>query len=168
MTNKYLREYLKGDPIIWTVILSLSFLSILVVYSATGSLAYKMMKGNTEYYLFKHTILVMLSLGATWGAHMLDYRYYSKISRLALYLSVPLLLFTWQYGMNINSASRWIQVPIINQAFQPSDLAKLALIISLSAMLARRQDNITDIKESLIPDAKKNKIKSYEKEFSDF
>ena len=151
MTNKYLREYLKGDPIIWTVILSLSFLSILVVYSATGSLAYKMMKGNTEYYLFKHTILVMLSLGATWGAHMLDYRYYSKISRLALYLSVPLLLFTWQYGMNINSASRWIQVPIINQAFQPSDLAKLALIISLSAMLARRQDNITDIKESLIP-----------------
>ena len=150
MTN-FLKERLKGDPVIWMVILILSLLSILVVYSATGSLAYKMMGGDTEYYLVKHTVLVLFSLAATWIAHNIDYRYYSKVSRLALWLSVPLLIYTWKYGMNINEASRWIQVPLINQAFQPSDLAKLALIVTLSSMLARRQEDISNIKESLVP-----------------
>ena len=85
----------------------LSFLSILVVYSATGTLAYKMMDGNTEHYLFKHSGLVLLSLGAMWVAHKIDYKYYSKLSRLALWASVPLLIITWKYGININEANRW-------------------------------------------------------------
>ena len=45
---------LKGDPVIWFIVFVLSLFSIMVVYSATGSLAYKMMGGDTEYYLFKH------------------------------------------------------------------------------------------------------------------
>jgi cell division protein FtsW len=62
-----------------------------------------------------------------------------------------LLFFTWKFGVNINEASRWIHIPIINQAFQPSDLAKLALIAHLASMLSKRQQNISDIKESLMP-----------------
>lgn len=147
----FLQNNLKGDAIIWFIILMLSLLSILVVYSATGSLAYKKMGGDTEYYLFKHSVLVMLSLLVTWIAHKIDFRYYSKLSRLALWLSVPLLVITWKFGLNINEASRWITIPVINQAFQPSDLAKLALIVTLASMLAKRQQNISNIKESLIP-----------------
>ena len=45
----------------------------------------------------------------------------------------------------------WITIPIIHQSFQPSDLAKLALISSLASMLAKRQQNINDIKNSLLP-----------------
>ncbi len=142
---------LKGDPIIWFIVLVLSVFSILVVYSATGSLAYKMMGGNTEYYLIKHSILVGLSLVAIWVAHKIDFRYYSKISRLLLWLSVPLLLFTWLFGTNINEASRWITIPIINQAFQPSDLAKLALIVTLASMLSKRQHAIDDFQKAIIP-----------------
>lgn len=142
---------LKGDPIIWFIVFVLSVFSILVVYSATGTLAYKMMGGNTEYYLIKHSILVGLSLVAIWGAHKIDFRYYSKISRLLLWLSVPLLLFTWLFGTNINEASRWITIPIINQAFQPSDLAKLALIVTLASMLSKRQHAIDDFQKVLIP-----------------
>lgn len=142
---------LKGDPVIWFIVLILSLFSILVVYSATGSLAYKMMDGNTEYYLFKHGILVMVSLSAIWLAHKIDYRYYSKISKLVLWLCVPLLLFTWLFGNNINEASRSITIPIINQAFQPSDLAKLALIVTLASMLSRRQKSIDDFQKALIP-----------------
>lgn len=142
---------LKGDPIIWFIVFVLSVFSILVVYSATGSLAYKMMGGNTEYYLIKHTILVALSLGAIWIAHKIDFRYYSKISRLLLWISVPLLLFTWLFGTNINEASRWITIPIINQAFQPSDLAKLALIVTLASMLSKRQHAIDDFQKAIIP-----------------
>lgn len=142
---------LKGDPVIWFIVFILSLFSILVVYSATGSLAYKMMDGNTEYYLIRHGVLVFVSLMAIWLAHKIDYRYYSKISRLVLWLSVPLLLFTWLFGTNINEASRWITIPIINQGFQPSDLAKLALIVTLASMLSKRQNSISDFQRALIP-----------------
>lgn len=151
MVKAWAERNLKGDPVIWFVVLALSVLSILVVYSATGTLAYKRMEGNTEHYLIKHSMLVLLGLFAMWAAHKLDYRYFSGLSRFALWVSVPLLFFTWKFGVNINEASRWIHIPIINQAFQPSDLAKLALIAHLASMLSKRQQNISDIKESLMP-----------------
>ena len=151
MIKAWTQKHMNGDPIIWIVVLLLSFLSILVVYSATGTLAYKMMDGNTEHYLVKHSGLVLLSLGAMWVAHKMDYRYYSKLSQFALWASVPLLFITWKYGVNINEASRWITIPVINQPFQPSDLAKLALIANLASMLSKRQQNIADFKESFIP-----------------
>lgn len=151
MIREWAHNNIKGDPVIWFIVLSLSVLSILVVYSATGTLAYTMMEGNTEHYLFKHSALVMISLLAMWVAHKIDYRYYARLSRFVLWLSVPLLFITWKFGMNINEASRWITVPLIDQAFQPSDLAKFALIVTLAAMLAKRQKTIDDIKESLIP-----------------
>lgn len=143
-------EHLHGDPVIWAVVFALSLISILVVYSATGTLAFKRMS-NPETYLFKHTMLLGVGLVAMWFAHKVDYRYYSKISRLALWVSVPLLLYTFTDGMSLNDASRWIMVPVINASFQPSDLASLALITSLASMLSKRQQNIADFKESLIP-----------------
>lgn len=151
MNETWIKRNLKGDPVIWFIVISLSIMSILVVYSATGSLAYQKMQGDTEYYLMKHSLLVVLSLFAMWVAHKIDYRYYSKLSWLALWLSVPLLLITWKFGLNVNDASRWINIPVINQAFQPSDLAKLALIVTIASMLAKRQQSIENIKESLIP-----------------
>lgn len=141
----------KGDPVIWMVVFALSILSILVVYSATGTLAYKLRGGNTEHYLIKHSMLVILALFAMWFAHRMDYRYYSTLSRLALWISVPLLFLTWKFGLNFNEASRSISIPIINQAFQPSDLAKLALIASLASMLSKKQQKIDDLKQTFIP-----------------
>lgn len=151
MYRTFIEKHLKGDPIIWFIVILLSVLSIFVVYSATGTLAYRRMGGNTEYYLLKHTLLVILSFMAMWIAHKIDYRYYSRISRLFLWISVPLLLLTWKFGVTINEASRWLTIPIINQVFQPSDLAKLALIINLAAMLSKRQQHIEDFKDALIP-----------------
>lgn len=143
-------NHLKGDPVIWVVVFALSLISILVVYSATGTLAFKRMI-NPESYLIKHTLLVGVGLFSMWVAHKIDYRYYSKISRFALWLSVPLLIYTFTNGVSLNDASRWIQLPVINASFQPSDLASLALITSLASMLSKRQQNIADFKESLIP-----------------
>ncbi len=151
MIKVWIDKNLKGDPVIWGIVLALSILSILVVYSATGTLAYRYMEGNTEHYLFRHGLLVLLSLVAMWGAHKIDYRYYARLSRFALWLSVPLLLFAWQFGTNLNDASRWITIPLINKTFQPSDLAQLALISHLAAMLSKRQLNIDDFKATLIP-----------------
>ncbi len=151
MIKEWVDANLKGDPVIWVIVILLSILSIFVVYSATGTLAYKNLGGNTEHYLLRHGSLVILSFAGMWAAHLIDYRYYANISRFALIISVPLLIFSWQFGTTLNEASRWIMIPIINKTFQPSDLAKLALITQLASMLAQRQQNIKDFKESLIP-----------------
>jgi cell division protein FtsW len=149
--KKWLENNLKGDPVIWGIVILLAILSILVVYSATGTLAYRKMGGNTEIYLIKHSSLVFLSLFVMWAAHKIPYKYFARLSLLALWISVPLLAFTYFYGSNYNDASRWITIPIIDQAFQPSDLAKLALIAAVAGMLAKRQRNIRDFQHTFIP-----------------
>ena len=140
---------LQGDKVIWAVVFALSIISVMVVYSSIGTLAYKRME-SPESYLLKHTITLMAGLCAMWFAHKVDYRYYSRLSKLALWVSIPLLIYTFTHGTTINDAARWISIPIVG-SFQPSDFAGLALIVNLASMLATRQQNIDDIKDSLIP-----------------
>jgi cell division protein FtsW len=149
--KSWIDEHFKGDPIIWGIVILLSLFSILVVYSATGSLAYRYAGGNTELYLFRHSMLIFVSLAVMWMAHRIPYRKYAVYARLGVIVSIPLLLVTYLFGSNINEANRWITIPVINQAFQPSDLAKLALIAAIAGMLATRQNNIKDFKRTFVP-----------------
>lgn len=141
---------LQGDRVIWAVVFALSLISVLLVYSSIGTLAYKRAI-SPERYLITHTLHVIVGLAAMWFAHKVDYRYYSRLSKLALWASIPLLIYTFTSGTTINDAARWIYIPFINTSFQPSDFASLALIVNLASMLSKRQQNIDDIKESLIP-----------------
>jgi cell division protein FtsW len=145
------QRYLKGDPVIWMVVLALSAIGLLVIYSTTSTLAYRTHDGDTEYYLFKHLFLLLVSLLVMYMVHQWNYRIFARLSTIALWISVPLLLFTWMYGSTINDASRWLQIPVINQTFQSSDLAKLALIAHLAGMLSRRQQAIRSVRVALIP-----------------
>ena len=140
---------LQVDRVIWAVVFALSLISILVLYSSIDTLAYKRM-ASPESYLLKHTLTVLIGLGAMWFAHKIDYRYYSRLSKIALWVSIPLLIYTFTHGTTINDAARWIAIPIVG-SFQPSDFAGLALIVNLASMLAKRQQNIDDIRDSLIP-----------------
>lgn len=146
-----LLKKLEGDRAIWAVTILLSMISILVVYSATGSLAFMRAGGDTEHYMMRHALLVFVGLGATYFCHKIDYIYYSRLSRVALLISVPLLIFAWQFGTKINDASRWIEIPFLNYTFQPSDLAKLALITNMASMLWKRQRNIHEFNKAIIP-----------------
>ncbi|MBC5775007.1 FtsW/RodA/SpoVE family cell cycle protein [Pontibacter sp. KCTC 32443] len=151
MVKQWLQKNLQGDPVLWGIVLMFSLISVAVVYSATGTLAYKSHEGNTEYFLLKHSSLILVGLAFMWAAHKINYRYYSRLSLVALVLSVPLLLFAFFWGSNINDASRWITIPVINQTFQPSDLAKLALISYLASMLAKVQLQVKDWRKTLVP-----------------
>ena len=135
----FINKYIKGDRVIWAVVLLLAIFSVLVVYSSIVTLAYKYQGGNTEYYLFKHSIILFIGFLLMYFAHKVNYRYYSRMSQIGLLLAIPLLLFTLLTGASINDASRWLVIPIINQTFQTSDLAKLALIMFLARMLSKRQ-----------------------------
>jgi len=144
-------KHIKGDRVIWAVVLLLAIFSVLVVYSSIVTLAYKYQDGNTEYYLFKHSIILFIGFLLMYFAHKVNYRYYSRMSQIGLLLAIPLLLFTLLTGASINDASRWLVIPVINQTFQTSDLAKLALIMFLARMLSRRQDNIKDFNQAFVP-----------------
>jgi cell division protein FtsW len=148
--NKIL-EKVKGDRPIWMIVIVLSVFSLLTVYSSTGSLAYRFRAGNTEYYLFKHLVIIILGLGLMYVAHKIKYTYYSRISQLALFIAIPLLIYTLFRGTSINEASRWLTLPIINISFQSSDFAKLAIIMYLARLLAKKQESIKDFKSSFVP-----------------
>lgn len=133
------------------MVIILSVFSILAVYSSTGMLAYIKQKGNTEYYLVKHFFILVFGLGLMYVAHMIKYTYYSRISQLAMFITVPLLMFTLFTGTNVNEASRWLTLPGINLTFQSSDFAKLSLIIYVARLLAKKQDQIKDFRSSFVP-----------------
>jgi cell division protein FtsW len=140
----------KGDRWIWLIVILLSVWSLLAVYSATGTLAYK--KGvGTEQFLIKHLVMIVGGIALMYFSHLLDYRYYAGISKVLMVITIPLLLYTLLFGANVNEASRWVTIPIINQTFQTSDLAKLALITFLARTLSRKQENIKDVKKAFIP-----------------
>lgn len=130
---------IEGDRFIWGIVVLLSLVSLLAVYSSTGTLAYKMKGGNTEYYLIKHLVLMLGGLGLMYYCHKIDYRYFSKVSVVMLMVTIPLLFLTLFMGTNINSASRWLTLPILNISFQTSDLAKLALTMYLARSLSKMQ-----------------------------
>jgi cell division protein FtsW len=140
----------KGDKVIWAIVILLTMVSILVVYSSIGSLAYRMNK-STESYLFRQIGYICLGVLIIYFAHRVNYTIYSRVSSILFVISVPLLLYTLMYGSHINDASRWIRLPVINLTFQTSDLAKLALFMYMSRLLSRHQNVIKDFKKGFLP-----------------
>jgi len=147
----YLMNKTKGDKYIWIVVFVLSVFSILAVYSSTETLAYKSAGGNTEYYLIKHTTILLFGVFLMYLSHLIPYKYYSRISQILLWLSIPALLYTMFLAPEVNDASRWITLPIINLTFQTSDLARFAIIMYTARILAKKQDHVDSFKGAYLP-----------------
>jgi cell division protein FtsW len=140
----------RGDKMIWAIVIILTLASLLLVYSSTGSLAYRMSK-STESYLFKQFAFIILGLIIIYFAHRINYTIYSRVALILFLISIPLLLYTLLFGVQLNAGSRWIKLPVINMTFQTSDLAKLALFMYMSRMLSRKQNVIKDFKKGFLP-----------------
>lgn len=144
----FLRNNIKGDKVIWTILVILSFYSLLAVYSASGTLAYKFFGGNATHYLLRQGAILIIGFSIIFVVHRIPYKYFSKLSQMAFYLAVFLLLVTLLWGMSLNQASRWIELPG-GITFQTSDFAKIALIMYLARVLAVREDEIKSFKGML-------------------
>lgn len=140
----------KGDKVIWGVVLLLSFMSLLAVYSSTGSLAYRMMT-NPGYYLAKQVMVLALGLVIIYFVHTINYTKFARVAVVMYLLSLPLLLYTLLFGTTLNEGSRWIKLPVINLTFQTSDLAKLALFMFLARVLSIKQEVIKDLRKGFLP-----------------
>jgi len=147
----FIAKYLKGDRVIWMVSIILSMISLLAVYSSISSLAYKYTQGNTLYYLFKHGIMLITGLGIIYVVHKMNYKYFSRLSQIAIWVAAILLILTLLLGVNLNDASRWIKIPIINQNFQTSDFAKIALIAFVARELTVRSEKLHIFKQGVLP-----------------
>jgi len=151
LNKQQLLRNTRGDKYIWGIVILLALTSLLVVYSATGSLAYKMYKGNTEIYLFKQLSFIVIGFLVMYFLHRINYTIYSRVATILFLLSIPLLLYTLFFGTTLNEGSRWIKLPVINLTMQTSDLAKLALFMYISKMLSKKQEVIKDFKQGFIP-----------------
>lgn len=143
-------DRIKGDKVIWAVVLVLAFISLLAVYSSTRSLAYKLDK-NSSHFLIKQLMVLAFGLVIIYGVHKVNYRRLKNLSVLFYLASLPLLLYTLAFGKVLNGGSRWIQLPVINLTFQSSDFAKLALFVFLARLLSVKQNSIKDLKTGFFP-----------------
>jgi cell division protein FtsW len=142
---------LKGDRVIWAIVGVLMMLSILVVYSSTSTLAFRERGGNTEFYLLKQIIMLILGGIIMYIAHLIPYRRYSHWAPYLLAASVPLLMLTLAVGNEVNGATRWIEIPIVGLTFQTSDFAKIALIAYVARSITSKQDYIEDFQSAFLP-----------------
>jgi cell division protein FtsW len=127
------------------VIIVLSLFSIVIAYSSSSNMAYRLTDGDATPYLFKHAMFVIAGLFIVYYVHKINFKYFSKISIIGLWLSILLLALTLVFGTNVNSASRWFL------GFQPSDLAKVMLVVYVARMLSVKRDVIKNFKEGLLP-----------------
>ncbi len=139
-------KHIRGDRVIWMVIILLSMISILAVYSSTGTLAYKVRGGNTGYYLIKQLIFLALGIFIIIATSAVPYKYYSRMSQIFLFIAIPVLALTLITGPSINEARRWLTLPGIGFTIQPSDFAKLAIIMYVARVLSLKQDELGDFK----------------------
>lgn len=136
--NKF--ELLKGDKVLWSVILLISFFSVFPVYSASSNLEYIVNSGTTTSHLIKHTFFVVLGLAIMRGVGVVKYEHIGKLSSILLAIMILLLGLTMFAGQTIDgaSASRWLKIPGTPISFQPSSFAYLLLIIYLCRYLTKK------------------------------
>ncbi|MEY2898368.1 MAG: hypothetical protein RL138_421 [Bacteroidota bacterium] len=140
----------KGDRSLWLIVIFLYMISMLAVYSSTSALAVRK-HSSTEAFLFGQIGFGVVGLFFMWVAHSMNYKFYSRVSQLVFFLAIPLLFYTLVFGSHVNDASRWIKIPYTPLSFQPSDIAKFALLLYLARLLAKRQDVITDLRKGFFP-----------------
>ena len=129
--SKYIK--LEGDKTIWTVVILLLLASVLVVSSVEG------LSATTS-----HIRNIIMGLFVMYGIHKLKFKYFSKLSVVGIVISVFLLLFVLFLGPEINGAKRWVSMA--GFSFQPSDFAKIMLLVFMSRQISKYRSYLKDWK----------------------
>ncbi len=150
MELSQIKEKILSTNFIWTIILALACISMLAVYSASGSVT-KYNSDNTYYFIIRHASFVFMGLALIWIFSKIDYTVFNRWAPVMLIASIILLILTFFFGVNVNDAKRWLNIPVLNLTFQVSDFAKLALILYLARSISQKQDVIKGFKSSFVP-----------------
>tara|TARA_B100000768_G_scaffold172381_1_gene180561 strand:- start:3499 stop:4770 length:1272 start_codon:yes stop_codon:yes gene_type:complete len=148
--NRRIGAWLEGDKVIWMVTLILSLCSLLAVYSAISSLAYKT-DGSSLRFLFKQGTMLALGWGVMLLVHKVNFRYFSRFAQVLIWVAAALLLLTLLFGADINEAKRWLRIPFIGLTLQTSDFAKVVLVTYVARELNNRRTQLHDFKMGVLP-----------------
>ena len=136
----FLKKYLKGDATLWIVFFCLCIVSVIEMYSASSTLAYK--AANHTAPMLRHVGFLTGGVLIAFFVHLIPYRFIRIFSYLGLMLSTALLIFVLFKGHSENDAARWLVIGGVQ--FQPSELAKLSVIIVAADLISRIRDNAKD------------------------
>ena len=134
MSSMFENITLKGDKTIWIIVFALSIFSIMVVYSAAGWAD-----------LTSHIVKLIIGLIAMYIVHLVPFKYFAKLGQIGYFTSLGLLLMVLVIGVSVNDAARWLTVAGLQ--FQPSDIAKLMVILFMARQISINRDNLEGMKE---------------------
>jgi cell division protein FtsW len=143
--NRFFSKYFLGDRVIWIIVVFLSVISVLAVYSSIGDLAYKYAGGDTTHYLFRHVKFLLAGFIIMYGIHRMPYKVFFSLSQIIITVSILLLFFTLIMGVSRNDATRWLVIPGLGFEFQTSDIAKFGTIVYIARVLSMSQESELDL-----------------------
>ncbi len=147
--NFSIGKIFKGDKVLWIVLIFLSLISLLIVYSATGKLAYREAEGNTGYYLMRQLIFVGLGIGLMiFLVNVVPVKIYSIFSNLMVGVTFVALIAAFiQFKIDgSKETSRTLTLWMIS--FQPSELAKISLVMYAAKMLSKYQKTKEELRHA--------------------
>ena len=138
------------DTLFFAAVAALVGIGLVMIYSASSATAYQQ-TGDTAYFVKRQALWLVVGLIAAVAAYRIDYH---RLKRLAPYILLAamvmlVLVLVPHVGLAVNGARRWIGLHSVR--FQPSEFAKLALVVYLAAMLAAHGERITSLVKGLIP-----------------
>jgi cell division protein FtsW len=139
----------RGDRVIWIVLLLLSLLSLLIVYSSTAALAYRQASGNTLHFLIRQVFFLGTGIGVMLiMVNFIPVKLYAIFSNVLLYLSIGLLLVSvvMKFSGMLGGSGRTLDLGIIS--FQPSEMAKIALILYTAKVLGKNQKTREELRRA--------------------
>jgi cell division protein FtsW len=137
------------DKYVLWIVLGLAAVGTVAVYSAITYLAETKAGGDPEFFLWRHLLRVGIAFGAMGLVSLIDYRTLARYSKVALLGALGLLLAVQIVGVAVGGAERWIRIGSFG--FQPSDLAKVALVLYLGVLLAKKQSYIKSFGRAFLP-----------------
>ena len=142
-------DNIKGDKIIWSIVLLLAIFSFLPVYSASSNFGNGFILSN----LIKHVAIVLIGIVIMYSIHLIPYKYFKGLSLIFLPFIIAILLFTSLQGNLIDgaNASRWIKLPIIGLSFQPSSMATVILMVYVSFYLSKNYNKNINFSKTIFP-----------------
>jgi len=137
------------DRAVVAAVLVLAAAGVAAVYSAIGFFAETRAGGDTESLLVAHVLRLALALGAAAAFSLVDYHRIARFSKAALVASLGLLVAVQLAGVTSGGAQRWLEIGPVS--FQPSDFARVALILHLAVLLARKQPYVGQFERAYVP-----------------
>jgi len=131
-----LSRLIKGDRIIWGIIAVLLMISIVIVYSATGTLAFLKSHDTSSFIIKRMGLIVFCGLIMITISHI-NYKMFSAFAGIVLFLGLLSLIALPFFGIDVNGTKRWL--PVFGFTIQPSEFAKIGLIMYTCKILARFQ-----------------------------